>query len=134
MRITLGDGAPEACMAILGPERRTRDGETEGTDLLAVPRRRGEVRASRPRRRCRTARRETQPAGKGGNPAIGGRALREDWQGAPDRRRCDGRGQADLNLRTKELAKADTSFNEAAGFFRYENGRHEHRASERHTQ
>jgi hypothetical protein len=39
------DGVPEACMAILGPERRTRDGETEGTDLLAVPRRRGEVRA-----------------------------------------------------------------------------------------
>jgi hypothetical protein len=39
------DGAPEACMATLGPERRTRDGETEGTDLLAVPRRRGEVRA-----------------------------------------------------------------------------------------
>ena len=39
------DGVTEACMAILGPERRTRDGETEGTDLLAVPRRRGEVRA-----------------------------------------------------------------------------------------
>jgi hypothetical protein len=36
---------PEACMAILGPERHTRDGETEGTDLLAVPPRRGEVRA-----------------------------------------------------------------------------------------
>ena len=45
MRITLSDGVPEACMAILGPERRTRDGETEGTDLLAAPRRRGEVRA-----------------------------------------------------------------------------------------
>jgi hypothetical protein len=44
--LTLGDdGVPEACMAILDPERRTRDGETEGTDLLAVPRRRGEVRA-----------------------------------------------------------------------------------------
>jgi hypothetical protein len=28
------DGVPEACMAILGPERRTRDGKTEGTDLL----------------------------------------------------------------------------------------------------
>jgi hypothetical protein len=39
------DGVPGACMAILGPERGTRDGETEGTDLLAVPRRRGEVRA-----------------------------------------------------------------------------------------
>lgn len=39
------DGVPEACMAILGPERRTRDDETEGTDFLAVPRRRGEVRA-----------------------------------------------------------------------------------------
>ena len=46
MRITLSDGAPETCMAILlGPEGRTRDGETEGTDLLAFPRRRGEVRA-----------------------------------------------------------------------------------------
>ena len=44
MRITLSDGVPEACMAILGPEKHTRDGETEGTDLLAVPRRRGEVR------------------------------------------------------------------------------------------
>ena len=44
--LRLGDDeVPEACMAILGPERRTRDGETEGTDLLAVPRRRGEVRA-----------------------------------------------------------------------------------------
>lgn len=44
--LRLGDGGvPEACMVILGPERRTRDGETEGTDLLAVPRRRGEVRA-----------------------------------------------------------------------------------------
>ena len=39
------DGVPEACMATLGPERRTRDGETEGTDLLAVPHHRGEVRA-----------------------------------------------------------------------------------------
>ena len=39
------DGVLEACMAILGPERRTRDGETEGTDLLAVPRHRREVRA-----------------------------------------------------------------------------------------
>ena len=39
------DGVPEACMAILGPGRCARDGETEGTDLLAVPRRRGEVRA-----------------------------------------------------------------------------------------
>jgi hypothetical protein len=47
MRITLSDGVPEAWMAILGPGRRTRDGETEGTDLLAVPRRRGEVRACR---------------------------------------------------------------------------------------
>ena len=45
MRITLSDGVPDACMAILGPEWRTRDGETEGTDLLTVPRRRGEVRA-----------------------------------------------------------------------------------------
>jgi hypothetical protein len=45
MRITLSDGAPETCMAILGPEKRIRDGETEGTDLLAVPRRRGEMRA-----------------------------------------------------------------------------------------
>ena len=45
MRITLSDGVPEACMAILDPERRTRDGETEGDDLVAVPRRRGEVRA-----------------------------------------------------------------------------------------
>jgi hypothetical protein len=44
MRITLSDGVPEACMAILGPQRRTRDGETEGTDLLAIPPRRGEVR------------------------------------------------------------------------------------------
>ena len=35
------DGVPESRMAILGPERRTRDGETEGTDLLAVPRRVG---------------------------------------------------------------------------------------------
>ena len=44
--LRLGDDeVPEACMAILGPERRTRDGETEGTDLLAVPRRRGQVRA-----------------------------------------------------------------------------------------
>ena len=40
MRMTLSDGVPEACMAILGPERRTRDSETECTDLLAVPRRR----------------------------------------------------------------------------------------------
>jgi hypothetical protein len=32
-------------MATLSPERRTGDGETEGTDLLAVPRRRGQVRA-----------------------------------------------------------------------------------------
>jgi len=39
------DGWLEACMTILGPERRMREGETEGTDLLAVPRRRGEVRA-----------------------------------------------------------------------------------------
>ena len=45
MRITLSNGVPEACMAILGPERRTRDGETEDTDLLAVTRRLGEVRA-----------------------------------------------------------------------------------------
>ena len=45
MRISLSDGVPEACMAMLGPERRTRDGEIEGTELLAVPRRRGEVRA-----------------------------------------------------------------------------------------
>jgi hypothetical protein len=45
MRTTLSDGVPEACMAILGPERRTREGETEGTDLLAVPYCRGEVRA-----------------------------------------------------------------------------------------
>jgi hypothetical protein len=47
----------------------------------------------------------------GGNPAIGGRALREDRQGAPDRRSCDGCGQADLDLHTKELAKTDTTFN-----------------------
>ncbi len=45
MRITLSDGVPEACMAILGPEWRSRDGATEGTDLLAVPRRLGEVRS-----------------------------------------------------------------------------------------
>jgi hypothetical protein len=45
MRIDLSDAVPEVCMAILGPERRTRDGETEGADLLAVPRRLGEVRA-----------------------------------------------------------------------------------------
>jgi hypothetical protein len=45
MRITLSDGVPEACMAILDPVRRTRDGETEGIDLLAVLRRRWEVRA-----------------------------------------------------------------------------------------
>ena len=44
--LSLGDdGVPEACMAILGLERHSRDGEAEGTDLLAVPRRRGEVRA-----------------------------------------------------------------------------------------
>ena len=41
----LSDAAPEACMAILGPERRTTNGETEGADLLAVPRRLREVRA-----------------------------------------------------------------------------------------
>jgi hypothetical protein len=42
--LRLGDnGVPEARKAILDPERRTRDGETEGTDLLAVPRRRGQV-------------------------------------------------------------------------------------------
>ena len=39
------DGVPEARMAILNPERRTRDGEIEVTDLLAVPRRWGKVRA-----------------------------------------------------------------------------------------
>ena len=39
------DGVPEACMAILDPERRTRDGQIEVTDLLAVPRRWGKVRA-----------------------------------------------------------------------------------------
>ena len=40
-RFGLGDdGWPGACMAILCPERRTRDSETECTDLLAVPRRR----------------------------------------------------------------------------------------------
>jgi hypothetical protein len=39
------DGVPEACMVVLGPERRTRDGETEGTDFLAFSHRRGEVRA-----------------------------------------------------------------------------------------
>src|SRR3712207_4421554 len=66
---------------------------------------------NRPRRRCRAARRETWPAGKRGDTAIGGRALREDRQGAPDHRSCDGCGQADLNLRTRELAKTDTSFN-----------------------
>ena len=37
MRMTLSDGVPEACMAILGPKRHTRDGETEGTYLLSVP-------------------------------------------------------------------------------------------------
>ena len=41
MRITLSDGVPETCVAILGPERRTRDSEAEGTALLAVPHRRG---------------------------------------------------------------------------------------------
>ena len=45
MRITLSDGVHETCMAILGPERRTGDGEAEGTDLLAIPRRRGQVHA-----------------------------------------------------------------------------------------
>src|SRR3712207_2583073 len=70
---------------------------------------------TRPRRRCRAARREMRPAGKRGNPEIGGRALREDRQGAPDRRSCDGCGQADLNLRTKELAKTDTSFKKSRG-------------------
>ena len=44
MRITLSDGVPEACMAILGPERRTRDGETKSTALLGVLSCRGEVR------------------------------------------------------------------------------------------
>ena len=39
MRIPVSDGAPGACMAILDPERRTRGNETEGTDLLDVPRR-----------------------------------------------------------------------------------------------
>jgi hypothetical protein len=44
--LSLGDnGVPEDCMAIPGPERRTRGGETEGTDLLAVPRRLGEMRS-----------------------------------------------------------------------------------------
>ena len=38
-------GVPGACMAILNPERRTRNAEAEGTDLPAVSRRRGEVRA-----------------------------------------------------------------------------------------
>ena len=39
------DGVPEACMAILNPERRTSDGQIEVTGLLAVPRRWGKVRA-----------------------------------------------------------------------------------------
>ena len=45
MRITSRDGVLEACMAILGPEKRTWDGEIEGAYLQAVPRRRGEVSA-----------------------------------------------------------------------------------------
>ena len=44
MRMTLRDGMPEACKAILGSEGCTRDGEIEGNDLLAVLRCRGEVR------------------------------------------------------------------------------------------
>ena len=45
MRMTLRDGIPDACKAILGPEGCTRDGEIEGKELLAVLRCRGEVRA-----------------------------------------------------------------------------------------
>ena len=45
MRITLSEVMPEDCTAILNPERCTRDGETEVTNLPAVPRRRGDVRA-----------------------------------------------------------------------------------------
>jgi hypothetical protein len=45
MRITSRDGVLEAYMAILGPEKCTWDGETEGAYLLAVPGRRGEVSA-----------------------------------------------------------------------------------------
>jgi hypothetical protein len=44
MRMTLRDGILEACKAILGLERCTRDGEIEGNDLLAVLSCRGEVR------------------------------------------------------------------------------------------
>jgi hypothetical protein len=43
--LKLGDeGVPEASVAMQGPERRTGDGEAEGTDLLAVPHRPGKVR------------------------------------------------------------------------------------------
>jgi hypothetical protein len=43
MRMTLRDGMPEACKATLAPKRCTKDGEIEGTDLLAALRCRGEV-------------------------------------------------------------------------------------------
>lgn len=43
MRMTLRDGMPETCKATLALERRTKDGEIEGTDLLAVLRCREEV-------------------------------------------------------------------------------------------
>jgi hypothetical protein len=43
--LKLGDeGVPEASVDMQGPERRTGDGEAEGTDLLAVPGRPGKVR------------------------------------------------------------------------------------------
>ena len=44
MRITLRDVMSEACKATLALGRCTKDGETEGTELLAVLRCRGEVR------------------------------------------------------------------------------------------
>jgi nucleoside-diphosphate-sugar epimerase len=93
-------------------QRRRLGGSRRG---LAGVRASNESSETRPSRRCRAARRETRPAGKRGNPAIGGRALREDRQGALDCRSCDGCGQADLNLRTEELAKTDTSFNKSRG-------------------
>jgi hypothetical protein len=39
-----GDGVPEACMAVLDPERRTRDSETESTDPSGIERRWGVAR------------------------------------------------------------------------------------------
>jgi hypothetical protein len=44
MRLTLRHRTPEACKVTLSLEGCTRDGETEGNDLLAVLRCRGEVR------------------------------------------------------------------------------------------